>query len=101
MLLANNLLMDASTRVFIESVVNTTLGTAVTPGTETVAPPSMTAIYNGAQMLVGSGILQEIITASSVTATTFQATFVNAHASTDLLIGGTFPTGQPSDILFT
>jgi len=107
MFLANDILMAASTRVFIEPVVNTTLGTGVVaPGIVTITPPSMVAIYNGAMMVVdfghhSSGSEQEVITASNVTATTFQATFHYPHLGSALLRGGTFPTGQSVDILFT
>src|SRR5271166_3123251 len=102
MFIANDILMAASTRVFIEPVVNTTLGTGVVaPGIVTITPPSMVAIYNGAMMVVDAGANQEVVTASSVTATTFQATFTKTHLGSAPLLGGTFPTGQPVDILFT
>lgn len=98
----NDILTFVCNRVLIEPVVNTTLGTTVAaPGTFTITPPSMAAIYDGAMLLVGQGADFEVVTASDVNQISFQATFVNAHPSTDPLYGATFPTGQPSDILFT
>lgn len=80
----------------LEPNVNTTLGTTINPGIAvTVTPPSMTAIYPGAMLIVGSGESREVVTVASVTATTFTAPFQQAHASTDVLTGTTFPSGYP------
>lgn len=99
-LIANDILTDIS-YVLVEPVVNTTLGTAVVPGVATCTSPSMVAIYAGAQLIVDTGGAQEVIVTSSVTSTTFTATFANAHASTVQLIGATFPVAENNNPFFT
>jgi hypothetical protein len=99
-LIANDLLVQASF-MLLEPRVNTTLGTAVSPGSATVTPGSMLGIYAGALLIVGSGSTQEVITVSSTTGTQFTATFAKSHAVSDALFGATFPTGQPNMFLFT
>jgi hypothetical protein len=71
----------------------TTLGTAVgSAGSHTCTPttggdgtPGMTDMYLGRPLWVG-GASPEIVYVSAMTATTFTATFVNTHLSTDSLI---------------
>jgi hypothetical protein len=99
-MIVNDTLTDASFHL-IEQVANTTLGTNVTAGSFTVTPPSMNAIYLGAMLIVDTGVAQEIVTTTVVTATTFTATFVNAHASTAPLFAATFPSGQTTHPLWT
>ena len=59
----------------IEKVVDEVLGTAISPGLATVAPSSMAGIYVGAYLLIDTGVSQEQITVTAVTATTFSAVF--------------------------
>lgn len=99
-LIANDIL-DWVSRVLIEPIVSTTLGTNVSPGSNTVTPPSMQAIYTGALLIVGSGSSQEIVTVTATTSTTFTATFANSHLSAEALFAATFPSGQPAMFLFT
>lgn len=98
---ANDILTFASIRALVEPVVNTTLGTVVSPGINTVIPLSMAGIYQGAQLIVGTGADVEIVVVTSVTATTFTANFAFSHLSTDPVYAATFATGQPDNILFT
>ena len=63
------------------NTTNTTLGTAVTPGTRTVTPASMSNIVVGRYLPVDTGSNAEVVYVSAVTATTFTATFVNNHTS--------------------
>jgi hypothetical protein len=80
--------------VLFEANVNTFFGTGISPGTIVVTPNSMIGIYDGAILLAGvRGVNLELITASSVTATTFTATFTLTHPGTDPLVGATFPSG--------
>jgi hypothetical protein len=85
----------------IEMLVDTTLGTAVTPGSVAVTPPSMAGIYVGAYLLIDIGTNQEQVTVTAITSTTFTATFANAHLSTAAVVGATFPSGQTDHPLFT
>ena len=100
-------ILEWVSRVLIEQVVRTTLGTAVVPGSRTVTPGSMAGIYVGAMLIVGSGATQEIVAVTAVgfssgnVPATFTATFANAHGATDSLVGATFPSGQPNFFLFT
>jgi hypothetical protein len=91
--IANDVLTEMS-YVLVEPVVATTLGTAVTAGAQTVTPPTMASIFAGAQLLVDSGVNQEVITVTSITTTTFTATFANSHSGAATLAGATFPVGQ-------
>lgn len=61
----------------------TTLGTAVTPGVDTVMPVSMATIGPGTLSVVDYGLsTAEMINWTSTTATTATATFAKAHAAT-------------------
>lgn len=95
-----NDLLNLISNVLVEPVVSTTLGTTVTAGSQTVTPGSMEAIYQGAQVIVGTGGTQEVIVVTAVTGTTFTATFANAHAGTEALFGATFPVAQTNNPFF-
>lgn len=58
-----------------------TLGTAIAAGARAVTPGSMAGIYPGRRLAIG-GTAEEVIV-TSTTATTFTATFANAHGATD------------------
>src|SRR5271155_107659 len=99
-LLPINTLTEVS-YALIEDVVNTQVNPAegaVSPGTQTVTPGSMLAIYAGALLVCGAGSDIEVISVISVTASTFTADFANAHPATDPLVGATFPSGQNDSI---
>ena len=62
----------------------------------------MAALYVGAQLIVGTGGTQEIVTVSAIpSATQFTATFAFGHSSTDTVKGATFPSGQIDHPLFS
>jgi hypothetical protein len=61
----------------------------------------MSSIYVAAMLIVGSGVTQEVVTVTAVTPTTFTATFVFAHASTEAVAGATFPVGETLNPFFT
>jgi hypothetical protein len=68
---------------------STTLGVTIASGVQTVTPASMNGIYVNRQLSIGGTAEYVIVTAA--TPTTFTATFVNAHNSTDtvqVLSGG-------------
>jgi hypothetical protein len=63
-------------------LVNTTSATTITAGTKTVTPASMVNVYVGTQLVFSGGTgATETVTVLAVTATTFDATFVNGHSS--------------------
>jgi hypothetical protein len=104
-ILANDIMMDCGYSL-LEQVTNTTLnpsGGAIVAGIRTVTPGSMIGIYAGAQLAVGANgtVAQEAITVTSVTATTFTATFVNPHPATEPVTGCTFSAGIPESTLFS
>src|SRR5208282_6189905 len=100
LLLPINTLIDISYSL-VEDVVNTQVnpsGVAVAPGIQTVTPGSMLAIYQGAQLVCGTGADIEVIVVLSTTTATFSANFANTHPANDSLIGATFPSGQGDSI---
>lgn len=97
---AVDVLMDVA-YALLEQPVETTLGTSIVAGTRTVTPGSMRGIYAGAKLVVGPVASIEQITVSSITSTTFTATFANDHSDTDRLYGATFPNGQDDHELFS
>jgi hypothetical protein len=68
-----------------QTEVSTTLGTTIGSGAQTVTPPSMLGIYPGRTLTIGG--TTETIQVTSVTTTTFTATFANAHNSADSVSG--------------
>lgn len=65
------------------SRVDTTSTTAVSAGSRTVTPANMTNIVAGKMLILDAGTsAQEAISVSSVTATTFTATFLSSHSGT-------------------
>lgn len=60
--------------------VNTTVAANIAAGSQTVTPASMVGIIAAMQLTIDSGSLQEVVTVASITATTFTATFAQAHA---------------------
>ena len=81
-----------------------TSSTVAAPGVATIQVPTLgfpvPAVYVGAQLIIDSGLSQEIITVSafnpSATPPTITATFALPHASGVQLIGVTFPTQAAS-----
>jgi hypothetical protein len=65
--------------------VSTTLGTVIVAGARTVTPASMNKIYAGRTLTIGG--TTETITVTSITRTTFTATFANAHGASDAVTG--------------
>jgi len=66
---------------YAPATVNTTLGTTIAAGSQTVTPASMIGIYKGLVLSIGG--TSENVTVTAVTATTFTATFANAHSASD------------------
>ena len=83
------------------TIVNTTLGTAITsaPGIFTVTPGSMTNIIPNAHLTVGA---EPSVIVISTTATTFTAYFNNNHAASDVVsnmaLEGTVPASTKAAI---
>lgn len=88
----------------VEDVVNTTLnplGGNVAAGVNVVTPGSMAGIYEEALLVIGAGGTIEVVQVVSVTASTFTANFLKAHAAADPVFAPTFPSGQTDHPLFT
>lgn len=66
---------------------SSTLGTTIASGAQTVTPASMAGIYLNRQvgMNIGGGAA-EYVTVTAVTATTFTATFANAHNASEAIV---------------
>lgn len=74
-------------------IAYTTIPSGVSPGTQTITPASMEGILLYANLLI-TGNISEIVTVSSVTSTTFTATFTQEHP-----VGGTTVTGYPTTLI--
>lgn len=68
--------------------VNTTLGTSVGSGSQTVTPASMINIYVGKRLSIGGSA--EFVVVTSRTDKTFTANFANSHAANDAVTGTAF-----------
>lgn len=89
-------------RTLLSYVVDTTLGTAISAGTQTATPGSMVGVFPGAVLVVGYGAAsQEQVSVFSTTGTTFTATFANSHLATDVVYSPTFSEGYPDKQLWT
>jgi hypothetical protein len=99
-LTANSVLTDISFTL-VEPVVNAQFSAPVTVGQVVAVPTSMTGIYQGAMLVVGAGASLEIVTVAFVSGLTFGATFTKAHATSEPIVGATFPTCQTQDEFFT
>ena len=73
--------------------INTALGTAVPPGTATVAPRSMTNITSGTVLNVGRGTNMEPVYVTASTGSTFTATFAKSHSANDPVGGSAGSSG--------
>jgi hypothetical protein len=58
---------------------STEMTTGFESGTRTVTPSSMNGIFAGSDLLIGEGLQRERVIVSSVTSTTFTATFAKGH----------------------
>jgi hypothetical protein len=105
-----SVMLEVSFHLLEPYLYTTTSSAVVAPGSATINVPTLgypvNACYVGAQLIIDTGLSQEIITVSafSPTATppTITATFALPHASGIPLIGVTFPTQAASgDPFFT
>lgn len=88
----------------LEPFVNTELTASVSPGSSVTIPVLTTdALYPGAFVVLGwHGASAEVVTVLTVpSATSFTADITAAHASGEIVFGGTFPTQRPTDPIFT
>jgi hypothetical protein len=70
-----------------DNAIKTTLGTAVSSGSRTVTPGSMSSIGVGTLVKIDTGANAELVYATAATPTTFTATFTKSH-SADATVGG-------------
>jgi len=71
--------LAGATLTLFNGVPATSSTSTVAAGTATVTPLQMDGIVSGARLLVDIGGVQEYVTVTATTATTFTANFVNAH----------------------
>jgi len=72
----------------------TTISAVAAAGSATVTPSSMTALFANEKLLVDTGTNEESITISTITSTTFTATFAKTHiAATPIYAIGSAPNG--------
>ena len=77
----------ATIQNYNQAMYTTTLGTTVTgAGSATVTPGSMNGIGLNTWLQIGTGGTKEIIPTTNYTATTFTATFANAHSSSEAVV---------------
>lgn len=69
------------TAVAVGAAVDTTSGTTISAGSQTVTPVSMTGIVLGKYLTFSGGVgAAEVAQVTAVTPTTFTATFANGHS---------------------
>ena len=71
-----------------DNAISTTLGTAVSPGSNTVTPGTMSSIGIGTLLKIDSGASAELVYVTAGNSTTFTATFAKAHSSSASVGGG-------------
>ena len=77
----NNVTYNVLQRRTGNLLVNTTSATTIVAGTQAVTPASMANIYPNTKLVLSGGTgATETVVVSSVTGTTFTATFVNGHS---------------------
>lgn len=105
-----SVMLEMSFELVEPYLYSTTIGAVAAPGDATIQVGSLgypvNAVYNGAQLVIDSGLSQEIITVTSfnasITPPTITAAFSVPHAAGVQLIGATFPTQAVSgDPFFT
>ena len=64
-----------------DNAINTTLGTAVAPGSQTVTPASMSDITVGTLLTIDASPNSELVYVTAKDSSTFTATFSKAHSS--------------------
>jgi len=90
----------------VEPIVYTSTVNVISPGTANAIVGSLgqpvNALYDGAQLVVDTGINQEIVTVSNVNspANAFTAPFIFAHPAGTPVVGATFPTQASSGDYF-
>lgn len=85
-------ILDAVAVTYKAGYASTTIAAATASGAQTVTPGSMAGILAASVLTIGSGTEQEQVTVTSVTATTFTATFARAH------VAGCKVSAVPDDI---
>ena len=72
---------------------NTTLGTAVSPGSNTVTPASIDSVAVGTLLSIDTGASLELVYVTATTPTTFAATFTKSHLATAQVGGSAGSSG--------
>lgn len=77
---------DACQVNFVAGHPVTTVAAAISAGAQTVTPASMAGIVVGSVLVIDTGAKREEVAVTAVTATTFTATFAQAHGDTPVTI---------------
>lgn len=83
------------------AVVNTSVDGAISSGRQSVTPASMSGISVGMRLRIHVGPAMEAVTVTSVTATTFTATFSIAHSSAPVLVSDQGCLSPDADDLYS
>ena len=85
----------------IASAVFTSYPVSIAAGSRTITPVSMVGITAATPLLIDSLVsgLQEVVTPSAVTATTFTATFANAHTAGFSITGPNAPQAKGTALI--
>jgi hypothetical protein len=99
---ANSVLCEISLHL-LDVICNTNLTAGISTGVQIALVNSTVGLYIGALVVVDTGTSsQEIVFVTAVVPdVSFTATFANAHLTGASVLGGTFPSQQPTDPLFT
>jgi hypothetical protein len=103
-----SVMLEMSFELIEPTLYSTTASAVAAPGPATIQVNSLgypvSAVYEGAQLLIDTGLAQEIISVSAfnaaVTPPTITATFALPHVAGVQLIGPTFPTQAMSGDYF-
>src|ERR1700678_2509946 len=76
-----------SLRVWATPEVNTSVALAISAGTQTVTPGSMTNVVVGGFLAVDTGANYEIVAVTAASAGTFTAAFALSHAAGTVVVG--------------
>jgi hypothetical protein len=79
----------------IATPINTTVALAIATGSQTVTPASMVGISTSTPLVIDSASsgVQETVTPSAITTTTFTATFAKAHGAGATVVGQSTAVG--------
>lgn len=101
----NSVMMEIAFHLVEPCVITSLMANVAAPGVQTAPVTSTVGMYIGAQVVVSAANQSNptilAITAFDPVALTVTGNFLSAYTAGSILLGGTFPTQQPTDPLFT